>query len=292
VKLFKLSVFILSFVLLLHGISPASAVTNEISYAAEDFVSARLQAAITKHRILVISELSDTSTTWVNPDGTLTTESFGFPVRVRDGSGKFGWRDLDFTLEFTDSGVEARSGFMPLVLSSGGSSDLVSFGGEFGFRWDGVLPRPVLFEDTARYVEVLPGVDLLVRLDGAGFEQFFEVKSQPSLETLGKLSLLLANSSVTVAGDGSGGYSFQVRGEEVIVSGLLALTMNRIGRSLEPWLKNTFGWFAGMFGVAIKWGIKKIIEPIIQLVVSMYFPKSKPKSKVAGRISVHAGGGR
>jgi hypothetical protein len=83
-----------------------------------------------------------------------------------------------------------------------------------------------------------------------------------------------------------------ISSEEVIVSGLLALTMNRIGRSLEPWLKNTFGWFAGMFGVAIKWGIKKIIEPIIQLVVSMYFPKSKPKSKVAGRISVHAGGGR
>ena len=214
-KLFKLSAFVLGFVLLLQGISPAQAVTNEISYAAEDFVSARLQATITDHRILVISELSETSTTWVNPDGTLTTESFGSPVRVRDGAGEFGWRDLDFTLEFTDAGVEARSGFLPLIMSSGGSSDLVTFGGEFGFKWDGILPRPVLFEDTARYVEVLPGVDLLVRLDGAGFEQFFEVKSYPSEETLGKLALLLDNSSVSVAADGSGGYSFRVRGEEV-----------------------------------------------------------------------------
>lgn len=214
-KLFKLSAFVLGFVLLLQGISPANAVTNEISYAAEDFVSARLQASVTDHRILVLSELSETSTTWVNPDGTLTTESFGSPVRVRDGAGEFGWRDLDFTLEFTDSGVEARSGFLPLIMSSGGSSDLVSFGGEFGFKWDGILPRPVLFEDTARYVEVLPGVDLLVRLDGAGFEQYFEVKSYPSEEALGKLVLLLDNSSVSVAGDGSGGYSFRVRGEEV-----------------------------------------------------------------------------
>ena len=110
-KLFKLSAFVLGFLLLLQGVSPVSASESVQSYAAEDYLSARLQANITKHRILIVSELSETSTTWVNPDGTLTTDSFGAPVRVRDASGEYGWRDLDFTLVFDDSGfARAKSG--------------------------------------------------------------------------------------------------------------------------------------------------------------------------------------
>ncbi len=215
-KLVKFVAFVLGFVLVFQGVSPVQALTVVQSVAASDYASAGLQAGLTGQRILVVSELTEVSSTWVNPDGSLTTESYGSPVRVRDGSAKYGWRDLDFTLELTSRGVEAKSGLLPLVLSSGGSSDLVSVesssGVSFGFRWDGVLPAPQLYLDTARYVDVLPGVDLLVRLDATGFEQFFEVKSKPSLETLARLQLLVSGNGVSVV-EGDSGFEFVSRGE-------------------------------------------------------------------------------
>ena len=41
-KLFKFSAFVLGFVLLLQGVSPVSASESVQSYAAEDYLSARL----------------------------------------------------------------------------------------------------------------------------------------------------------------------------------------------------------------------------------------------------------
>lgn len=216
-KLVKFVSVVLGFTLIFQGVSPVQALTVVQSVAASDYASARLQAALTGQRILVVSELTEVSSTWVNPDGSLTTESYGSPVRVRDGEAKYGWRDLDFTLELTSRGVEAKSGLLPLVLSAGGSSDLVtvegSSGVSFGFRWNGVLPAPQLQLDTARYVNVLPDVDLLVRLDAVGFEQFFEVKSKPSQETLAMLQLLVSGNQVSVVEGESGEFAFVSRGE-------------------------------------------------------------------------------
>ena len=214
--------------LLVQSVTPANASAVATSYAAEDYIAARLQAAITDHRILVISEMSELSTTWVNPDGTLTTESFGAPVRVRDGAGEYGWRDLDFNLVFDDAGfVRAKSGRFDFKVSGGGtvaavaSNGLVSISGSdgnhFGFGWDGALPKPVLFKDTARFVDVLPNVDLLIRLDASGFEQSFEVKAKPDAATLDKLKLLVKGKNVRLQADSDGGYEF-VSGSQVLGS--------------------------------------------------------------------------
>ena len=227
-KFVKFVSVVVGFALLLQGVTPAQAFTVAPSYAAEDYISARLQAAITNHRILVISEMSELSTTWVNPDGTLTTESFGAPVRVRDGAGEYGWRDLDFTLIFDDAGfVKAKSGRFDFKVSGGGTeteiaiNGLVSISGSdgnhFGFGWDGALPKPVLFEDTARFVDVLPNVDLLIRLDASGFEQSFEVKAKPDAATLDKLKLLVKGKNVRLQADSNGGYEF-VSGSQVLGS--------------------------------------------------------------------------
>ena len=227
-KFIKFVAVVLGFSLLFQGVTPSHAVVVAPSLAAEDFLSARLQAAVTGSRILVISELSEMSTTWVNPDGTLTTEAFGSAVRVRDGAGQYGWRDLDFTLVFDDAGlVRAKSGRYDFQVSGGGSkaevasTGLVSISGSdgkhFGFGWDGALPKPVLSEDTARFVDVLPNVDLLVRLDASGFEQFFEVKAKPDAVTLDRLRLLVRGKNVRLEEDGAGGYEF-VSGTQVLGS--------------------------------------------------------------------------
>ena len=191
-------------------------------FEAADLLSARVQAGLRAHRVLVGDELRADSTTWVNPDGSLTSEVFGAPVRVRDDAGKFGWRDLDFSLVFaSDGSVVARSGLLPLHISGGGNASEVAASGlvsvtsgadVFGFGWDGALPRPVLEADTARFVGVLPGVDLLVRLGATGFEQFFEVQSRPDQVTLDALRLLVRAKNVSVVANGAGGFDFVAPG--------------------------------------------------------------------------------
>jgi RHS repeat-associated protein len=217
-----------AFALLLQGVVPASASEAGVRFSGEaaDFLSARVQAEASGKRVLVGSALDEFSSTWVNPDGTRTTESFGSPIRVRDEGGHFGWRDLDFTLvENVDGTVGARSGLLPLTISGGGSAaevaatGLVSVvqaeGRSFGFGFDGALPKPVLEGDTARFVEVFDGVDLLVRLDATGFEQFFEVKRKPSVVVLDQLRVGLKSRNVTVVENSHGGFDFVVAGESV-----------------------------------------------------------------------------
>jgi hypothetical protein len=87
-KLVKFVSVVLGFTLIFQGVGSVQALVSVQSVAAEDYTSARLQAALTGKRILVVSELTGVSSTWVNPDGSLTTESYGSPVRVRDGVGE------------------------------------------------------------------------------------------------------------------------------------------------------------------------------------------------------------
>ena len=246
-KLFKLSAFVLGFLLLLQGVSPVYASESVQSYAAEDYLSARLQANITNHRILIVSELSETSTTWVNPDGTLTTDSFGAPVRVRDSSGEYGWRDLDFTLVFDDSGfVRAKSGKYDLRVSGGGSaieiqaSGLVSITGadgeQFGFSWDGALPKPVLVDENARFVDVLPNVDLLVRLDpsGGAVGGFMKAGVKINEEKIprSKMWSTLGEGTLTGAIEGAIGFRFGKLAERLLMKSkkIINITKTRRGK--------------------------------------------------------------
>ena len=136
-KFFRFVAVALGLVLVGQSVSPAVAAEVTPRFFASDFLSAKVEASYTGHRILLIPELSAMSTTWVNPDGTLTTDSFGSAVRVRDESGLFGWRDLDYSLDFDASGnVVAKSGLWPIVLSGGGSSELVSLTSASGYECD------------------------------------------------------------------------------------------------------------------------------------------------------------
>ena len=127
-----------AFSLVLQGLVPAGAVELGVRFSGEaaDFLSARVQAEASGERVLVGSALDEFSTTWVNPDGSRTTESFGSPVRVRDEGGHFGWRDLDFTLvENVDGTVGARSGLLPLTISGCGFWFGVCGAGGGSFVW-------------------------------------------------------------------------------------------------------------------------------------------------------------
>ncbi|MEU1277575.1 RHS repeat-associated core domain-containing protein [Streptomyces sp. NPDC005805] len=171
--------------------APAAKAVTE----AADIPSAKVAARLSGKRVEALSERTETSTTWVNKDGSLTTELASGPVRFEDGSGQ--WREVDVELRESGGAVEAvahpeglrlagKGGTVPRSLGearTAGARDLVTLGeGEerITLQWKGGLPAPVLDGTRATYPEALPGADVVVESTRTGFEQFVEIRKKPA----------------------------------------------------------------------------------------------------------------
>ncbi|MDR3081016.1 MAG: DNRLRE domain-containing protein, partial [Streptomyces sp.] len=144
----------------------------------------------------LMSERTETSRTFANPNGSFTTELTPGPERIkRDGK----WESVDVSLHKQDGGVAAKNHPGDLVLSRGGGAkarsltaaaqaaprDLVTLGSgsaQITLQWKGGLPEPELKGTTARYVEAVPGADVIVEATRTGFEQFVEIGERPDTD--------------------------------------------------------------------------------------------------------------
>ena len=130
-----------------------------------DIPSARVAAKAQGSRVEALSERSETSTTYVNPDGSLDTELALGPVRVRQSDGS--WADVDLALAADGSGVIGpKVSPVPFAVGRAGSSTAASavFAAAVAeVGWTSALPSPVLTGQSATYPEVRTGVDLVVR---------------------------------------------------------------------------------------------------------------------------------
>ncbi|MER6391624.1 DNRLRE domain-containing protein [Streptomyces sp. NPDC001523] len=163
---------------------------------AADISSARVAARLSGKRVEALSERTETSTTWVNKDGSLTSEVTAGPIRFKDATGQ--WRDVDVALtSAADGSVTSKSHPLGLRLSgktgakaqslsaaqSSSGADLVTLGqgdGEITLQWRGGLPAPRLDGARATYVDAVPGADVIVEATRTGYEQFVEVKAKPT----------------------------------------------------------------------------------------------------------------
>ena len=142
---------------------------------------ARGQAAESGVRIEVPELRSVLSSTYANPDGTLTDELSSAPVWAPTAGG--GWVPVDPTLEATDAGLRPRAAVGDVTISAGGDNgdgvaDLVrvvpSPQGDAGdvsvtVGVDGPLPVPVVDGATARYVGAAAGgSDVVVSMSRVG----------------------------------------------------------------------------------------------------------------------------
>ncbi|MFE0642349.1 DNRLRE domain-containing protein [Streptomyces sp. NPDC058877] len=162
-----------------------------------DIASARVAARLSGKRVEALSERTETSTTWVNKDGSLTTELTAGPVRFQDPvTGD--WRDVDVELTAAaDGSVVSKAHPQGLKLAgesgtkaaslraaqSAPATDLVTLGsGEeaITLQWRGGLPAPKLDGTRATYRDAVPGADVVVEATRTGFEQFVEVKAKPA----------------------------------------------------------------------------------------------------------------
>ncbi|WP_239516598.1 MULTISPECIES: LamG domain-containing protein [unclassified Streptomyces] len=131
----------------------------------------------------VVSERTDSSTTFANPDGkSFRLDTSAVPVRVKAKSGS-GWVAPDATLEVrADGSVGPKAAVAGVSFSGGGdAADLVTIehgGRAMSLDWQGgPLPKPVLDGDSAVYPEVMPGVDLRMTATLKGYREVLVVKT-------------------------------------------------------------------------------------------------------------------
>lgn len=97
--------------------------TSEKVMERPDRVSAALTARVQGSRVEAMSERTETSSLFANPDGTFTAEVAGGPIRVRDGDG---WLPVDTTLVQADGGWSPKASSGGLELGAAGSVDFVT----------------------------------------------------------------------------------------------------------------------------------------------------------------------
>ncbi|AXE81297.1 DNRLRE domain-containing protein [Streptomyces atratus] len=194
-------------VALIDGASTAIAATPQAPAAqkkaaatqAADIPSARVAARLSGKRVEALSERTETSTTWANKDGSLTTELTAGPVRFQDDvTGQ--WRDVDLDLTSSSDGsvqpkahprglkLAGKTGTPAASLTSAQASkatDLVTLGEggqQITLQWKGGLPPPKLDGARAEYVNAVPGADVVVEATRTGFEQYVEIKQKPATD--------------------------------------------------------------------------------------------------------------
>ncbi|MFP8902824.1 DNRLRE domain-containing protein [Streptomyces atacamensis] len=199
--------------------APARPESGKGPRSAADIPSAKVAARLSGRRVEALSERTETSTTWVNKDGSLTTELSAGPVRFqRDGE----WVEVDVDLvRRSDGSVEAaahpaglslagKGGTLPTSLAAAEKAparDLVTLGeGEeqITLQWKGGLPAPALEGTRATYAGALPDADLVVEATRTGFEQFVEINKRPAAKEYSyTLPLKTDGLKVTQQRDGS-----------------------------------------------------------------------------------------
>ena len=221
---------------------------------APDIASARTIAALERKRVEVIGERTETSSTWVNPDGTMTTGQAQAPIWVRqgdgDGTASPDWAAVDLTLERDETGgIRPKAHSAGLVLAGAGvpeDGQLVALTGpdgqQAGIDWAGELPEPELAGPRATYADVQPGVDLVVEATRTGYEQFFVLTERPAPDTTPDLQLTVSGDGLTAATVEDGGVQFTDAAGEVVGGSTTpqvwdaGVDAERVHPITEPWV--------------------------------------------------------
>lgn len=152
----------------------ASSVASPEDYQVTPFQ----RAALVGERVEIPERADEYTTSFANPDGTVTTELSSVPVRARAADGS--WVDVDYTLRREGARVVPSAATADMSFSGGGDRALVeleSQGERLSLAWLGTLPAPVLLGPTATYRDVLPGVDLLMTAVPEGYTQLLRVRT-------------------------------------------------------------------------------------------------------------------
>ncbi|MHB9858309.1 DNRLRE domain-containing protein [Streptomyces sp. YIM S03343] len=132
-------------------------------------------------RTEIVSERTDSTTTWANADGTTTIEAYTGPIRVKQPDSS--WHPIDTTLVAEKGVVRPKTAAADIAFSAGGSEQPlaeVSRGSRtLGLDWPGKLPEPRLEGPTAVYPDAVEGGDLVVTALKEGFSHSIVLHERP-----------------------------------------------------------------------------------------------------------------
>jgi RHS repeat-associated protein len=164
-----------------------------------DAVSAGVAARVSGSRVRVTGLSTASSSTWVNPDGTFSTDLSSVPVQAEVSARV--WQPLDETLSAgADGSVAPAVSVTAARFGKAGSSAAARLGSGVsatGLDWLSPLPAPVLSGDTATYPNVLAGTDLTATATATGFELSLVVKAKPTAALPGSVTMPLRGTGLT-----------------------------------------------------------------------------------------------
>ncbi|WP_320068883.1 hypothetical protein [Micromonospora sp. RTGN7] len=172
-----------------------------------DAGAARRMLAACGRRVEILSERTEWSQVFLNPDASRTLEQTIEPTRVRKGTA---WAPVDTTLKMTSEGVAPRATVLPMVFSAHGDGPFARLrdgSRELAVSWPGTLPTPVLSGSTATYRNVLPDVDLQVTAQPLGFSEVLVVRTRAAAANpkLASLRFGIAAKGLSVSAAPGGG---------------------------------------------------------------------------------------
>jgi len=217
-----------------HAAAALGSATN--GGEAPDLVTARINAALTHKPVEVLSLRTESTRTFLTPQGRVRQEVASAPVRVKDQSAKDGWRDVDLDLVEQDGALQPKSALVQTKFSAGEKADAeaplasltTAADDSLSVDWAGRLPAPTIDGNTATYADVAPETDLVVTATRWGFEQDFVIKSKPANPDALQLPLQVTGEGLQVmdgdASDTSGMRILDDKGRQVGTVGAAVTT--------------------------------------------------------------------
>ncbi len=168
-----------------------------------------------------LSGRTERSQRFAKPDGSWRLEQNAEPVRIRRADGA--WTTVDPTLRLDGGAIRPVATAADVRFSADGTGPFAIMRtalGTFALSWESPLRAPELAGDTARYRDVLPGVDLVVRATADGFAHAFVVKDRAAAANPKLRTLRLGLSGGLHIGDGPDGGLAAVTGTGAVAVSL------------------------------------------------------------------------
>ncbi|MGW0607846.1 DNRLRE domain-containing protein [Streptomyces sp. NPDC002640] len=164
--------------------------------------SARRIATSKGQRVELVSRRTETSSTYVNPDGTLTSQAYAGPIRVKQEDGS--WDEIDTALIDGGSALEPQTAAADITVSDGGDKRLASVsqgGASLTMGWEDTLPEPQVSDDTASYA-IGDEQTLNVTALKEGFSQNVTLDSAPTGQLSFRIPVTLKGLTLSESGSG------------------------------------------------------------------------------------------
>jgi len=160
----------------------------------------------TRKPVEIVSQRTESSETFAQPDGTLRTRQFAMPIRVGRGTG---WVPVSTALKVENGSVVPEAAALDVRFSAGGTGPMLTVvkdGRSMSMAFPGTLPAPRLTGDTAIYDNVLPDIDLRLSAKVDSFTQVLVVRTPAAAldPALRRLQFGLSTQGVTMRQDTDG----------------------------------------------------------------------------------------